>query len=280
VSDRFMTVAKVGEIPEGGIKLVRVDDEPVAVFHVGGAYYALGDVCTHDGGPLVEGLLDGYEIECPRHGARFDIRTGAALSLPAASPAPVHTVRVIGDQVQVACETCDEKRFAHEAAAVGAAATPAPAGAAPSRGEPSHPAGHVPEPSSRAAVADAASAKPAGPAPAAPAPAPVPPIPGAETPAPSQQEFAIRAALETVMDPEIELSVIDLGLVREVRIEPGRTLVRMLLTTPFCPYAPQLAEDVKQAARSVVDQPCEVEILPDAWSPEMMPDPGLLGFSY
>jgi len=105
--------------------------------------------------------------------------------------------------------------------------------------------------------------------------------PGASAPgAPSQQELAIRSALETVMDPEIGLSVVDLGLIREVRIDPGKTLVRMLLTTPFCPYAPQLMADVKQASRSVVDQECEVEILPDAWSPEMMPDPGLLGFSY
>ncbi len=96
--------------------------------------------------------------------------------------------------------------------------------------------------------------------------------------APSQQEVAIRAALETVMDPEIMLSVIDLGLIRTVAIEPGRTLVKMMLTTPFCPYAPQLIAEVKQAAESVVPQTCEVEILPDAWSPELMPDPGLLGW--
>ena len=98
--------------------------------------------------------------------------------------------------------------------------------------------------------------------------------------APSQQEMAIRSALETLMDPELSLSVIDLGLIREVRVESAKTWVRMLLTTPFCPYAPQMIEDVKQAARSVVDQECEVEVLPDAWSPDMMPDPGLLGFSY
>jgi metal-sulfur cluster biosynthetic enzyme len=60
----------------------------------------------------------------------------------------------------------------------------------------------------------------------------------------------------------------------------GKTLVRMMLTTPFCPYAPQMMADVKQAAESAVPQPAEVEILPDAWSPDMMPDPGLLGFSY
>ena len=99
--------------------------------------------------------------------------------------------------------------------------------------------------------------------------------------APSQQELAIRSALETVMDPEINLSVIDLGLIREVRfLDPPKTLIRMMLTTPFCPYAPQMIADVKQAVTSVVPQECEVEIMPDAWSPELMPDPGLLGFSY
>ncbi len=98
--------------------------------------------------------------------------------------------------------------------------------------------------------------------------------------APSQQEMAVRSALETVMDPEIGLSVIDLGLIREVHIQPGKTLIRMMLTTPFCPYAPQLMAEVKQATMSVVAQECEVEIMPDAWSPQLMPDPGLLGFSF
>lgn len=98
--------------------------------------------------------------------------------------------------------------------------------------------------------------------------------------APSQQEMAIRSALETVMDPEIGLSVIDLGLIREIHIHPDRTHVRMMLTTPFCPYAPQMMEDVKQATMSVVPVACDVEIMPDAWSPQMMPDPGLLGYSF
>src|SRR5262245_7528263 len=97
---------------------------------------------------------------------------------------------------------------------------------------------------------------------------------------PSAQELAVRSVLETVMDPELGLSVIDLGLIREVHFLDGRTLVRMMLTTPFCPYAPQMMADVKQATESAVPQPAEVEILPDAWSPDMMPDPGLLGFSY
>jgi metal-sulfur cluster biosynthetic enzyme len=112
-------------------------------------------------------------------------------------------------------------------------------------------------------------------------PNPTPPAAEAASAAPSQQEIAVRSALETVMDPEINLSVIDLGLIREIHfLDPPKTLIRMMLTTPFCPYAPQLIEDVKQATLSVVPQEVEVEIMPDPWSPDLMPDPGLLGFSY
>lgn len=111
-------------------------------------------------------------------------------------------------------------------------------------------------------------------------PASKPSGPPALSSTPSAQELAVRSVLETVMDPELGLSVIDLGLIREVHFLPDKTLVRMMLTTPFCPYAPQMMADVKQATESAVPQPAEVEIMPDAWSPDMMPDPGLLGFSY
>jgi len=146
-----------------------------------------------------------------------------------------------------------------------------------------------PIPADEPAASGLAQGSPRGPAPGAepastPAGAPpaadASPAAGASSAAPSQQEMAVRSALETVMDPEIGLSVIDLGLIREVHFPPGKTLVRMMLTTPFCPYAPQLMAEVKQATMSVVPQECEVEIMPDAWSPDLMPDPGLLGFSY
>ena len=101
-TEGFVTVAKVGEIPEGGIKVVRLDDQSVAIFHVGDGYYALEDVCTHDGGPLAEGVLEDHVIECPRHGARFDVATGAVLSPPAMAPVPRYDVRVSGDEIQVA----------------------------------------------------------------------------------------------------------------------------------------------------------------------------------
>lgn len=97
----FVTVARVGEIPEGGSRIVRLDDVPVAVFHVEGRYWAIEDVCTHDGGPLAEGVLEGCVIECPRHGARFDVRSGAVLAMPATAPIPTYEVRVEGEDIQV-----------------------------------------------------------------------------------------------------------------------------------------------------------------------------------
>ena len=96
-----MTVARVGEIPVGGVKVVRVDDQPVALFHLEDGYYAMDDLCTHDGGPLAEGTLEDHVIECPRHGARFDVRSGAVLRLPATAPVPTYRVRVEGDEIQV-----------------------------------------------------------------------------------------------------------------------------------------------------------------------------------
>ncbi len=101
MSDGFVTVARVGEIPEGGVKVVRVEDQAVAVFHVDGQYFAIDDVCTHDGGPLAEGALEGHVIECPRHGARFDVRSGAVLCLPAIAPVPTYAVKVEGDEIKV-----------------------------------------------------------------------------------------------------------------------------------------------------------------------------------
>ncbi len=97
----FHAVAKTSEIPDPGKLLVEVEDQLVALFHVDGDFYALDDVCTHDGGPLAEGEMDGCQIICPRHGARFDIKTGAALTMPATKPTTSHEVKVEDGQVFV-----------------------------------------------------------------------------------------------------------------------------------------------------------------------------------
>ena len=98
---RWVKVAKASEIPPGGRTIVEVDGNFIAVFNVGGQYYSIEDVCTHDGGPVAEGEIDGYAIECPRHGARFDIRDGKVLSFPAVVPVPWYEVKVEGDDILV-----------------------------------------------------------------------------------------------------------------------------------------------------------------------------------
>lgn len=100
----FVKVADRDEVPAGGKKLVEIDGCAIALFHLGADYYAIDDVCTHDGGTLADGKLEGCEIECPRHGARFDVTTGRALSMPAIEPVTVHTVEVRSDGVYVALD--------------------------------------------------------------------------------------------------------------------------------------------------------------------------------
>ncbi len=97
----FVRVASVAGFSDPGRELVEVEDRLVALFHVGGKFYAIDDVCTHDGGPLGEGELDGFAVACPRHGAKFDIRDGRALTMPATQPTVAHEVKVEGNDVFV-----------------------------------------------------------------------------------------------------------------------------------------------------------------------------------
>ncbi|MEX2142365.1 MAG: non-heme iron oxygenase ferredoxin subunit [Pirellulales bacterium] len=97
----FVLVAKVSDLSDPGKMLVEVDDRLVALFQVKGQFFALDDVCTHDGGPLAEGKLEDHTIACPRHGAKFDIRSGKALTMPATQPTVAHEVKVDGDDILV-----------------------------------------------------------------------------------------------------------------------------------------------------------------------------------
>lgn len=101
VDDGFTTIARVGDIPQGEVRIVRFDDQPVAVYHLADGYYAIDDACTHDGGPLAEGTVVDGVVECPRHGARFDIRMGAVLRLPATSPVATYAVKVENDEIKL-----------------------------------------------------------------------------------------------------------------------------------------------------------------------------------
>lgn len=97
----WVRVASTRDVPPGERLIFEVDGEYLALFNVDGQYYCIADVCTHDGGPVAEGYLDGYAIECPRHGARFDIRTGAVLSFPAVTPVSAYEVKVDGEDLYV-----------------------------------------------------------------------------------------------------------------------------------------------------------------------------------
>lgn len=94
-------VAKVSEIAPGTTRRVVVDSVEVLLCNVGGKIYAVEDVCTHDGGPLDQGELEGECVVCPRHGATFDVRTGDALTLPAVLPLMTFDVTLEGDDVLV-----------------------------------------------------------------------------------------------------------------------------------------------------------------------------------
>lgn len=94
-------VAKLSEIPPGATKRVEVDGQEILLCNCDGEIYAIEDVCTHDGGPLDQGEFQDCRIICPRHGAMFDIKTGAALTLPAVIPLETYKVRIEGDQISV-----------------------------------------------------------------------------------------------------------------------------------------------------------------------------------
>jgi nitrite reductase/ring-hydroxylating ferredoxin subunit len=99
--DPVTAVAKVAEVPPGTAKVVLVAGRPVALFNVGGTFYATDGVCLHRGGPIGEGLLEGTRVTCPWHGWEYDVRTGQNVGNPAAK-LRTFSVTVEGDDVMIA----------------------------------------------------------------------------------------------------------------------------------------------------------------------------------
>lgn len=90
----LVKAAKVGDIPDGGVKKVFVKGIDIVIFNLGGAFYAISDTCTHEQASLSEGEIDGDSIICARHGATFNIKTGEVLALPAVVPIATYRVKV------------------------------------------------------------------------------------------------------------------------------------------------------------------------------------------
>lgn len=101
---RWVEAGTVDELKPGTPKIIEAGNTRIALFKIegpGGGIYAIEDVCTHDDGPVAEGPVEDSVIECPRHGARFDIKTGAVLSMPAVTPIRTFPVRVKGSKIEV-----------------------------------------------------------------------------------------------------------------------------------------------------------------------------------
>jgi 3-phenylpropionate/trans-cinnamate dioxygenase ferredoxin subunit len=99
-------ICPLSELPPGAMRVVEWDDLEIAVINCGGKLYAIEDRCSHDDGPLAEGILDESTctLECPRHGAKFDLRTGAPKTLPAYEPVDTFDVRLDGDLIKLEVE--------------------------------------------------------------------------------------------------------------------------------------------------------------------------------
>jgi len=256
----FTRVADVSDVTDQGKLLVEVEGEVVALFHVDGGFYAIDDVCTHDGGPLVDGELSGFKIACPRHGAKFDIRTGAALSMPAVRPTRAHAVKVENGGVWVALGS-------------GPGSTPGPNNQAADFRS------YTPTNNAAAAAEAAPASTPSTDTPAAATSTPGPG--GATTTDGTPSEEAVREWLKEVKDPELFVNIVDLGLIYGVTLSPStdapgkqQVSIDMTMTSPACPAGPQLIADTKRAVGSRESiAAVEVRIVMDPpWTPDRMTD--------
>ena len=238
----FIHAAKLSELASTDRLLVEVDDRIVALFKVGGEIFCIDDVCTHDGGPLSDGKLENHTIACPRHGAKFDIRTGKALTMPATVDTAAHDVKVEGDTIFVRiCEAGKAAQVVNPTTAGPIAATVLKAsGAADSKAEETQPAANS---------------------------------------IINLSEDLVREELKKVIDPELFVNIVDLGLIYNVDLLPredGKTNIKidMTMTSPMCPAGPQLIANSKQVV-SRLDPVGDVEVkivLDPPWTPDKMTD--------
>ena len=108
--DDFVRVADTNDIQTSQMKEVQIDGQDVCIANVGEKYYAIGNVCTHEGGPLADGVLESYEVECPWHQSKFDVRTGEVTSPPTSEPEPTYEIKVDDNSILVRKHPTTEKR--------------------------------------------------------------------------------------------------------------------------------------------------------------------------
>ena len=228
-------VANLDELAVGERKSIFVDDTPVLLVRLDDSDYAcIEDVCTHDGNPLTDGPIQNGEITCPRHGARFDLKTGAALCMPAIEPVATFAVEIRDDGIYAGPKSAEMPNTVRSS--------------------------HAPSVSPRGETLASS-----------------PPAVDPNTGEPSlSDEGKLIDALRQVIDPELMINIIDLGLVYGVNYHPDRRMVdiEMTLTSPACPAGPQIIQQSKMALERLagVQQANIKLVMSPPWSPDRMTD--------
>jgi len=206
---------------------------PALLLRIGDEYFAIEDVCTHDGQPLTDGPVANGQITCPRHGARFDLRTGKAMCMPATEPVRTFAVRVTPDGIYVSAAAAANE-------AVRSATSVTRESAAPAAAMPVASALPVQTVSNSGELDDA----------------------------------AIIEALRQVVDPELFVNVIDLGLVYAIQHHEGKVQVEMTLTSPACPAGPQIIQQSKMVLERLpgVKEAQIKLVMTPPWTPDRMTD--------
>lgn len=237
----------IDELESGQSLSVFVDDYPALVARVDDQFYVVEDVCTHDGQPLSGGTICDGQIACPRHGAKFDLKTGEAKCMPATKGIKTFHAEVRDGAVWASLE-------APKAEVVDA--KPAAATASP-----------------QAASVTADSTTPAEPAAAADDSEPAEECNVAGVTSDSQ----FITALKEVIDPELMINIVDLGLVYSVSYDeetPDQVSIEMTLTSPSCPAGPQIVQQAKMALERIEDiKEAKINmVMMPPWTPERMTD--------
>ncbi|MEP3477664.1 MAG: iron-sulfur cluster assembly protein [Fuerstiella sp.] len=237
----------IDEIESGQSQSVFVDDYPALVARIDDQFYVVEDVCTHDGQPLAGGEICDGQIACPRHGAKFDLKTGEAKSMPATQSIKAFHVEVRDGAV-----------WASAAAPVVSAAPTAGAS------EVAQAAGSVPAKSESDTSVDTSDSD-------------------SEE---SSEECNVAGvtsdsqfieALKQVIDPELMINIVDLGLVYSVDYDesvPDQVSIEMTLTSPSCPAGPQIVQQAKMALERLEDiKEAKINmVMMPQWTPERMTD--------
>lgn len=231
----FEKVASVTEVPPNGRKSIIVDDLPALLVRIGNDFFAVEDVCSHDGQPLTDGPVADGAITCPRHGAKFDLKTGKPLCMPATQAIQVFSVQVRDGEVFV-----------------GPAGAELPVMPAVAVSPQVIAASNIPVVSSASANGDQVPT----------------PEPGAD------DDIRLIEALKQVIDPELMVNIVDLGLVYSINRDDRKIYVEMTLTSPACPAGPQIVQQSKMALERLRDvDEAEIKlVMSPPWTPDRMTD--------